>query len=127
MDPSTFPDHDHKVYAQGASDNLINALAELTRYRREGPVCNWPFGDVEPVMLVAQALSLTAGIEYDTLEVQTDASITSYREGLGQLMAALHKFLSDHCEQPHPSYYSEPAPINQTVPPMVIDDSEVPF
>lgn len=78
--------------ASGAGD----AVAELLRFHLEGAVCNWPFGDAQPVEKLAEALLRAARIEGDILEVQPAAA--DYRSSLGQLAGACIKFLEDQCD-----------------------------
>ena len=71
-----------------------DSIAELCRFLREGAVCNWPFGDAEPVVWLANALNHVAHIEKQALLCQPATS--DYREGLGQLINTTSNFLIDH-------------------------------
>ena len=99
-----FPDREDLTLALLAAENATEAAAELLRYRREGPVCNWPFGDVEVCTLLANAISEAGRIEVLTLAVQP--AYSEYRDGLSQLIAAAEKFLSGHCGHAHPTHES---------------------
>ena len=87
-----FPDREDLTLALLAADNAIDAAAELLRYRREGPVCNWPFGDKNVCTLLASALTEAGRIEAQTLAIQP--AYAAYHEGLNQLIAAADKFLA---------------------------------
>lgn len=100
-----FPDREDLTLALLAADNLADVLAELMRYRREGPVCNWPFGDVEVMTLLASAVTEAGRIEAETIAVQD--ACAAYHSGLWQFIAAADKFLSDHCGRAHPTHIDQ--------------------
>lgn len=81
-----------------------DVVAELLRFHMEGATCNWPFGDAEPVLKLAEALLRTASIEHDILECQPSAA--EYRSNLAQLMTACRNFLGD--VTPEPSFQFDP-------------------
>lgn len=111
------------AYAQRLVHHTRNALiaardagdiaSELLRFHVEGPVCNWPFGDLEVVAKAAEVILRVARIEGDLLEEQPSAA--DYRSSLNQLAGAAAKFLDDQCN-PDPMLLSGEIP-----------ESEVPF
>jgi hypothetical protein len=77
--------------ALSASGQAAAALAELTRFAKEGP--NWPtpFGDVEVIELLADALKLT--LEAEALEIGDDRGHPEEAEMRNQLLGACVRFL----------------------------------
>jgi hypothetical protein len=96
----SFDREEGRVLALLAVDDLIDALQELARYRREGPVCNWPFGYIDVLCLLAEALEHAAQIEAHAMSCQP--AYADRLQGIGQLTGAINKFLSDHCGREHP-------------------------
>lgn len=79
-----------------AAEQATQAAAELLRFRREGPDGFSPFGDPEPVALLAEALLRTARIEAASFPA-TDELNAVYVSEVGQLAAACARFLTDQC------------------------------
>lgn len=70
-----------------------DALAELMRFAREGAShTGHLFVEIEPVSMLAEALTIVAEMERESLDPRT---WSEERQQLGQLVAGLQKFRSD--------------------------------
>lgn len=88
--PASGPQVGQVELATGAVRHISQALAELTRFIQEGPAAE-PFPlDEDVEVMLAKALQATINI---LLAYQPSAGD---REELGQLEAALHKFITDY-------------------------------
>lgn len=79
-----------------AASLASDATAELLRFHLEGPRCNWPFGDADPLQKLAEAILHAARIEATMLECQPSAA--DYLSSLNQLAGAASKFLDEQGE-----------------------------
>lgn len=78
--------------ALAAAASATDAVAELVRYTREGPQHRRPpFGDVEVVELLADALKMV--LEVENAELGDDLGHPDDAEQRNQLLAAVSRFL----------------------------------
>ncbi|WP_146037356.1 hypothetical protein [Novosphingobium guangzhouense] len=94
--PDTLITPGHQRYALIAGELAISGASELLRFHREGADGFSPFGDPEPVAVLAEALLRTARIEADSYP-QTDQLNAEYVSAVGRLAAACDHFLQDQC------------------------------
>lgn len=78
--------------AIAAAGQAAEAAAELIRFDREGPHARRPFGEVDVVAGLAEALQTAARIEQDHLD---SAFTGEEREALAQLAHACGNYLAD--------------------------------
>jgi hypothetical protein len=85
----------HKGSALIAAAQLSDSLAECLRYVQEGDAfAGIPFGEVDPLPKIAEAIIRLAEIELEYFSAKSPI-FTDEVEQVGQLIAANRKFLND--------------------------------
>lgn len=85
---------ERKAVALAAASQASEAIGELIRYTREGPQYRRPpFGDIEVVEKLADALKMALEVEHAELCDGDDLGHPDDAEQRGQLLAACVRFL----------------------------------